>query len=63
MRYNNIYEGDFMLGAIIGDIAGSFYEVEEINALKNNPDKKRNTATLKFKIGLTNNAILPYPQV
>ena len=41
MRYNNIYEGDFMLGAIIGDIAGSFYEVEEINALKNNPDKKR----------------------
>ena len=31
-----------MLGAIIGDIVGSFYEVEEINAFKNNPDKKRN---------------------
>lgn len=30
-----------MLGAIIGDIVGSHYEVEEINALKNNPDKKR----------------------
>lgn len=30
-----------MLGAIIGDIVGSYYEVEEINALKNNPDKKR----------------------
>lgn len=30
-----------MLGAIIGDIAGSYYEVEEINALKHNPDKKR----------------------
>lgn len=30
-----------MLGAIIGDIVGSFYEVEEINAFKNNPDKKR----------------------
>lgn len=31
-----------MLGAIIGDIVGSFYEVEEIKALKSNPDKKRN---------------------
>ncbi len=30
-----------MLGAIIGDIVGSFYEVEEVNALKNNPNKKR----------------------
>lgn len=30
-----------MLGAIIGDIVGSYYEVEEVNALKNNPDKKR----------------------
>ena len=29
-----------MLGAIIGDIVGSYYEVEEVNALKNNPDKK-----------------------
>lgn len=31
-----------MLGAIIGDIVGSFYEVEEINAFKNSPTKKRN---------------------
>lgn len=30
-----------MLGAIIGDIVGSFYEVEEINAIKSNPSKKR----------------------
>lgn len=30
-----------MLGAIIGDIVGSHYEVLEINAKKNNPDKKR----------------------
>lgn len=30
-----------MLGAIIGDIVGSYYEVKEIEALKNNPDKKR----------------------
>lgn len=30
-----------MLGAIIGDIVGSTYEVEEIKALKSNPDKKR----------------------
>ena len=31
-----------MLGAIIGDIVGSVYEVEEVQAIKNNPDKKRN---------------------
>lgn len=30
-----------MLGAIIGDIVGSTYEVEEINAYKNSPNKKR----------------------
>lgn len=30
-----------MLGAIIGDIVGSTYEVEEIKALKSNPNKKR----------------------
>lgn len=30
-----------MLGAIIGDIVGSHYEVLEINAKQNNPDKKR----------------------
>lgn len=30
-----------MLGAIIGDIVGSLYEVEEVNAIKNTPDKKR----------------------
>ena len=30
-----------MLGAIIGDIVGSFYEVEEIKAFKNSPTKKR----------------------
>ena len=31
-----------MLGSIIGDIAGSFYEVEEILAIKTNSEKKRN---------------------
>jgi ADP-ribosylglycohydrolase len=30
-----------MLGAIIGDIVGSIYEVKEVNELKNNPNKKR----------------------
>lgn len=30
-----------MLGSIIGDIAGSIYEVKEIEAIKNNSDKKR----------------------
>ena len=30
-----------MLGAIIGDIVGSIYEVEEIKAIKSYPDKKR----------------------
>ena len=30
-----------MLGAIIGDIVGSYYEVEEVQAIKNNSDKKR----------------------
>lgn len=30
-----------MLGAIIGDIIGSYYEVLEINAKRNNPNKKR----------------------
>lgn len=30
-----------MLGAIIGDIVGSYYEVLEINAKKNSSDKKR----------------------
>lgn len=30
-----------MLGAIIGDIIESYYEVLEINAKKNSPDKKR----------------------
>lgn len=30
-----------MLGAIIGDIVGSHYEVEEIKAIKYNPTKKR----------------------
>lgn len=30
-----------MLGAIIGDIVGSFYEVEEVQAIKKNHDKKR----------------------
>lgn len=30
-----------MLGAIIGDVVGSIYEVEEVNAIKTNPDKKR----------------------
>ena len=30
-----------MLGAIIGDIVGSYYEVEEVTAIKNTPDKKR----------------------
>lgn len=31
-----------MLGAIIGDIVGSYYEVEEVTAIKRTPDKKRN---------------------
>lgn len=31
-----------MYGAIIGDIAGSYYEVLEINALRNSESKKRN---------------------
>ena len=30
-----------MLGAIIGDIVGSVYEIEEVQAIKNNTDKKR----------------------
>lgn len=30
-----------MLGSIIGDIIGSIYEVKEIEAIKNNKDKKR----------------------
>lgn len=30
-----------MLGSIIGDIVGSIYEVKEVEALKNNKDKKR----------------------
>lgn len=30
-----------MLGAIIGDIVGSIYEVEEIKAINTHPDKKR----------------------
>ena len=30
-----------MLGAIIGDIIGSTYEVEEVLALKQSPNKKR----------------------
>ncbi len=30
-----------MLGAIIGDIVGSFYEVEEVQAIKNTIDRKR----------------------
>lgn len=30
-----------MLGAIIGDIVGSIYEVEEVQAIKTSPDKKR----------------------
>ncbi len=30
-----------MLGAIIGDIVGSTYEVDECNAIKTEPDKKR----------------------
>ena len=30
-----------MYGAIIGDIVGSIYEVKEVNAIKNNPNKKR----------------------
>lgn len=31
-----------MLGSIIGDIIGSTYEVKEVEAIKNNIDKKRN---------------------
>lgn len=31
-----------MLGAIIGDIVGSIYEVEEVQAIKTTTDKKRN---------------------
>ena len=31
-----------MLGSIIGDIIGSIYEVKEVDAIKNNIDKKRN---------------------
>jgi len=31
-----------MLGSIIGNIIGSIYEIEEINAIRNNKDKKRN---------------------
>ncbi len=30
-----------MLGAIIGDVAGSYYEVLEVNAIRSNADKKR----------------------
>ena len=30
-----------MLGAIIGDVVGSIYEVKEVEAIKNNKDKKR----------------------
>ena len=30
-----------MLGAIIGDIVGSIYEVEEVRSIKNTTDKKR----------------------
>lgn len=30
-----------MFGAIIGDIVGSLYEVEEVNAINNTPEKKR----------------------
>lgn len=30
-----------MLGAIIGDIVGSIYEVEEVQSIKNTTDKKR----------------------
>lgn len=29
-----------MFGAIIGDIVGSLYEIEEVNAIKNTPEKK-----------------------
>ena len=31
-----------MLGSIIGDVIGSIYEVKEVEAIKNNIDKKRN---------------------
>ncbi len=40
-----------MLGAIIGDIVGSHYEVLEINAIQNNPDKKR---TYEERISILN---------
>ena len=30
-----------MIGSILGDIIGSIYEVEEVHAIKNNPNKKR----------------------
>ena len=30
-----------MIGSIIGDIVGSIYEVEEVNAIKTKEDKKR----------------------
>ena len=30
-----------MLGAIIGDVVGSIYEVLEVQAIKKYPDKKR----------------------
>ena len=30
-----------MLGAIIGDVVGSIYEVKEVEAIKKNKDKKR----------------------
>lgn len=45
-----------MLGSIIGDIIGSIYEVEEVEAIKNNVDKKREFKE-RIKI-LDNNTLL-----
>lgn len=47
--------GDNMLGAIIGDIAGSTYEVEEVKSLKNNEvDYERRIKILDTDIPLFN---------
>ena len=42
-----------MLGAIIGDIVGSIYEVEEIKAINTHPDKKR---SYEERITILNNS-------